>query len=167
MGSNWSSCSNTNICVGIHTITCKAHQMLWHCLFSTLILNNSCCTILTVNICCSAAVQYWNLSLWPSYIWDSLYLHSKCRVAEQQHSKSFPCPHHVGIHWSRCVAPLNHKSTLNRVVMSLTLWLIPQRSNSSASWIVECLFCRVGLYAVTVVRSCVTVTVFTWCVMWI
>ena len=37
--------------------------------------------------------------------------------------KAFPV-HTVGINGSRCVAPLNHKSAFNRVVVILTLWLI-------------------------------------------
>ena len=57
-----------NIYVAICTITCKAPTMLWHCSVHA-ILNISCCTISTVNTCCTEAVQYRTLSLWPPYIW--------------------------------------------------------------------------------------------------
>ena len=82
-----------NVYVAICTITCKAHHMLWHCLFSTRYSEQQLLYHTTVNVCCSEAVQCWTLSLWPPYIWYSLYCHSKCRVAEQQHTKSFPCLH--------------------------------------------------------------------------
>jgi hypothetical protein len=170
-----------NIYVAICTITCKAHQTLWHCLFSTRYSEHQ----LLYHINCKhlLLVQQFSNELFPCGHPTSGIAFTAVLSAGQQNSSTVKASpvHTVGINGSRCVAALNTESTFDRVVVSLTLLLVypssqtqvplEQQNVSSAELVcILWLWCVAVLllpYVVTVVCCCVTVTVFIWCVKWI